>query len=298
MKRAWSIALLAALLPTHAFAEPKHTPADELGTPLPAGGRVAPAPPLLHQRDVKPGLLPAAQRDTVSDLGLVTLDDGSFAFADPGARFTALVRLDGSVLFADRWRAWSTKNKQRGRGSSLPPEGARALNPFVGVRLSGPLEWSLRATRVDPYATAKTGFLVRTEAFRRSLAIGFAKHRIEVELRALPRQLLELWRDGKRSTAKKRALIFQRWDDCEDVARDDDIDPAVASAAGEIDAARVAAAARARDMIESFVRRHAPAGSRSAYADDELRRLNATRKSAIAFAPYRPRSADKNSESE
>jgi hypothetical protein len=286
MKRALSIAVLAALLPTQAFAEPKHTPADELGTPLPPGGRVAPAPPLLHQRDVKPGLLPAAERDTVSDLGLVALDDGSFAFADPGARFTALVRLDGSVLFADRWRAWSVKNKQRGRGSSLPPEGARALNPFVGVRLSGPLEWSLRATRVDPYATAKTGFLVRTEAFRRSLAIGFAKHRIEVELRALPRQLLELWRDGKRSAANKRALLFQRWDDCEDVVHEDDHDPAVASATGEIDAARVAAAARARSMIESFVRRHAPAGSRNAYAKDELRRLNAKRKSDTAFAPY------------
>src|SRR5690349_9718182 len=100
MKRAWAIAMLAAVLPAHALAEPKHTPRDELGTPLPPGGRIAPAPPLLHQREVKPGLLPAIERDTVSDLGLVALDDGGFAFADPGARFTALVRVDGSVLFA------------------------------------------------------------------------------------------------------------------------------------------------------------------------------------------------------
>ncbi len=283
MRRALTIAVLAVLPPSLASAEPKHAPKDELGTPLPPGGRIAPAPPLLHERNkVMPGLLPSTERDSVSDLGLVAQNDGSFAFADAGNRFTALVRPDGSVLFADRWRTWSTKDKQRGRRGSLPPEGGRALNPFVGVRLSGPLEWSLRATRQDPYANAKTGFLLRTEPFRRGLAIGFVRMRIADSLRALPRELLELWTDRKRDAAARRKLLFQRWDECEEP----DEDPAVATAASEIERLRDDAAAQARDIIEAFVRRHAPAGGKDGFAPDELRTLNAKRRSIAAFEPY------------
>ncbi|MBC8073447.1 MAG: hypothetical protein IAG13_34320, partial [Deltaproteobacteria bacterium] len=234
MGRQLAIALLGLLpLAAVAQAEPPHTIEDELGTPLPAGGRVAPSPPRANAASL-PGLVPSAERDAVSDLGLVRLDDGTFAFADPGARFTAVVRADGSVMFADRWRRPSPKNRARGRVGGLPAEGARALNPFVGIRVAGPLEWALAATRQDPYAAAKAGFLLRTEDFRRSLAIGFVKARLGSQLRALPRELLELWSDRKRSAALRRKLIFQRWDECEEAVGDE---PAVSSASADVDAA-------------------------------------------------------------
>src|SRR5688500_2118246 len=128
MGRPLAIALLGLLpLAAVARAEPPHTIEDELGTPLPAGGRIAPGPPRANASSL-PGLVPSAERDAVADLGLVRLDDGTFAFADPGARFTAVVRVDGSVMFADRWRRPSPKNRARGRVGGLPAEGARALN--------------------------------------------------------------------------------------------------------------------------------------------------------------------------
>jgi len=268
--------------PMLAHAGPRHTAADELGTPLPAGGRVDPAPPRLRDA-MLPGLVPASERDAVADLGLVRLDDGTFAFADPGARFTAFVRHDGSVLFADRWRQPSPKKPQRGKLGALPPEGARALNPFVGVRLPGPLEWALAAVRHDPYASAKAGFLLRTESFRRALAIGFTRSRLDASLRALPRELLELWSDRSKSAAERRRLLFRRWDECAEAGPDV---PAVPAAAADIDAARLETAAKARALILAFVRRHVPAGSKQAFAPDELRRLNLSRTSAPAFEPY------------
>jgi hypothetical protein len=283
MTRTLAIALLGMLpLSAVARAEPRHTPIDEIGTPLPAGGRVAPAPPRASAATL-PGLVPSSERDAVSDLGLLRRTDGSFAFADPGARFTAVVRLDGSVMFADRWRRPNAKDRQHGKRGGLPPEGARALNPFVGVRLSGPLEWALAATRQDPYAAAKAGFLLRTEEFRRGLAVGFVRARLGAQLRALPRELLELWSDRKRDATARRKLIFQRWDEC---AEPSPAAAAVASASADIDAARSDTAARARAAIEAFVRRHAPAGSRHGFAPDELRRLNRSRRSADAFDPY------------
>src|SRR5688572_27775887 len=90
------------MLPAVAAAEPPHRVQDELGTPLPAGGRVAPPAPRMLPTGT--GLVPLAAQDRVHDLGLVRRTDGTFGYADPGRRFTALVRRDGSVLFADRWR--------------------------------------------------------------------------------------------------------------------------------------------------------------------------------------------------
>ncbi len=276
-----AVIAIAMALPVVAGAEPPHRAADELGTPLPVGGRVAPPSPRMMPSGT--GLVPLAAQDRVHDLGLVRRADGTFGYQDPGHRFTALVRRDGSVLFADRWRRLDHRKHLSGRGLALPTEGARALNPFAGWRVTGPNEWALAMSGSDPSAAAKAGFLARTAAFRHKLAIGFARLQFKEGLRALPGQLLAIWSDRSRAAAERRRLIFRRWDDAAEtigtpiVATDD---------AASIDVERARTGDAARDAIEAFCRRHLPAGSAHAFTPDELRRLNRTRKSAATFDPY------------
>jgi hypothetical protein len=54
-----------------------------------------------------------------------------------------------------------------------------------------------------------------------------------------------------------------------------------------IDQERLAAAVRARDRIEAFVRSRLGARSGQGYAPAELRELNASRHSQDTFDPYR-----------
>ena len=273
------LALLGSAL--QVGAEPPHPPQDELGTPLPPGGRVSPPPPRTMPSGA--GLEPMVEHDRVHGLGLVRQTDGTFAYDDPGHRFRALVRRDGSVLFADRWRRLDPRDHLRGRGLALPTEGARALNPFIGWRVRGPNEWALALSGNDPSAAAKAGFLARTAPFRERLAVGFARLQFREGLRALPGQLLGIWSDGTLPAATRRRLLFQRWDDCtEPLARQ----TAVPAAAPSIDEARLQTAAAARETIEGFVLRHLGPGSAEGFTHAELRQLNEARTSREPFAPY------------
>lgn len=278
-----AIATIVIVLPARASAEPPHRVQDELGTPLPEGGRVAPPAP--RMLPVGTGLVPLAEQDRVHNLGLVRRTDGTFGYQDPGHRFTALVRRDGSVLFADRWRKLDHRKHLAGRGLALPSEGARALNPFAGWRVTGPSEWALAMSGSDPSAAAKAGFLARTSSFRTKLAIGFARLQFKEGLRALPGQLLAIWSDKSRSVGERRRLIFRRWDDSvEAVARTPDA--SAPDAAVSIDDERARTGEMARAAIEGFIRRHLAPTSKHAFTPDELRRLNRTRKSAAPFDPY------------
>lgn len=278
----WSAAFLAAcLLGGSAGAEPPHQVQDELGTPLPPGGRVSPPPP--RALPTGTGLVPLAEQDRVHGLGLVRQADGTFGYEDPGHRFRALVRRDGSVLFADRWRRLDHREHLRGRGLALPTERARALNPFAGLRVRGPNEWALAMSGSDPSAAAKAGFLARTAPFRQRLATGFAALQFREGLRALPGQLLAIWTDRSLPVATRRRLLFQRWDDCQEPLA---VPTAVPEATASIDEARAQTAAIARETIEGFVRRHLGPTSKDAFTPDELRRLNRTRRSRTPFAPY------------
>lgn len=51
---------------------------------------------------------------------------------------------------------------------------------------------------------------------------------------------------------------------------------------------RARAAREARRRIEIFIREHAPAGSPTAFTNEQLRRLNATISSGERFEPYGP----------
>jgi hypothetical protein len=279
------IAMIAIAWPAVASAEPPHRVQDELGTPLPAGGRVAPPSPRMMPSGT--GLVPLQAQDRVHDLGLLRRADGTFGYRDPGHRFTALVRRDGSVLFADRWRRLDHRQHLSGRGLALPSEGARALNPFAGLRVTGPNEWALAMSGGDPSAAAKAGFLARTSAFRHKLAIGFARVQFKEGLRALPGQLLAIWSDRSRPAAERRRLIFRRWDDAaEPTSTPTEAPEATDQAAASIDIERARTGQAARDTIEAFCRRHLGPNTAHGFSPDELRRLNANRKSAATFDPY------------
>jgi hypothetical protein len=269
---------------TAGAVEPPPEPIDGLTTPLPEGGRAAPPPKLGTAKRSHVGLLPHP-KDAASTLGLVRRTDGGFDYTDPGHRFRARILVDGTVLFADRWHRPHSADRQHGKvgGRPLGPT-SLAINPFVGVKASGPLEWIMRARQQDPAGQAKAEFLDETRDFRTRMLVGDARVRVRERLRALPSELLALWSDGRRPWTEKRRIVFQKWDDCVDAGPDR---PAFAEAAAdELATLRAEAAENARRTIEAFVRRHAPAGSQRAFAAAELERLNAKRRSAVRFDPY------------
>jgi hypothetical protein len=215
---------------------------------------------------------------------LVRTREGGYEYVDPGGRFVAEIRPDGTVRMADRWRRVSEDDRQNGECCQLPVPGE--LNPFNGVRFGGLTEWLLRIQGKDLAAKAKAELLARTLDLRVKLAVAWNLRVIDERLRGLGPELLELWRSPG-PVERKREQLFEWWDDC--VERFD-LQPGDVprEALSTIDAARVDAAAAARGQIEAFIRRHAPRGSREAYTEPELERLNARRRSQAAFTPYAP----------
>lgn len=80
--------------------------------------------------------------------------------------------------------------------------------------------------------------------------------------------LIQLWR-ATTDPAERRQALFELWDECE-----------------EGDGARAEAGARVRRQVLGWIRAKLPAGSREAYTDDEVARLNAARRSSQPFKPY------------
>jgi hypothetical protein len=225
-------------------------------------------------------------------MGLRREQDGSYSYVDPGRMFTARVMPDGRVRFADRWRRPDAGNQQHGKCCGRPPEGVLvAINPFAGVPMRGPLEWIMQATGHDLAAGAKMAMLAETRAFRTQLAVAWTRAQVEKRLRELPAELLVLWSDDELGDARKREILFERWDECEDRlgAPMDGLPP---DAIPEVDEMRRRAADEARVEIEAFIRKHAPERSKQAFDEKELRRYNSRRRSVRRFAPYDDATSD------
>lgn len=274
-----AIAWVIALVPVVAEAEPPPRPEDRLSAPVDPGGWMARRKPSRRARARTRTQTP----DAPHNLGLVRRADGVYLYRDPGHRFSAVIAADGTAWFADRWRKIAWKDRQNGRGLAMPPEGVAAFNPFGGIKL--PQGGRVQARRgLDPHGVAKAEFLARTAEFRLRLAIAADRARIEQSLADMPGELLAIWRDPERTATQRRALLFRRWDECDDAIVS--ADATTGDGAAQLAALRRDAADRARRAIEAFVRRHAPRGSAEAYAPDELAALNARRHSTAAFAPY------------
>jgi hypothetical protein len=114
------------------------------------------------------------------------------------------------------------------------------------------LKWLLEETAVARYEQTHAWSLKRSFDF-------------------LPRHLGAVWADDHYTTAERRELLFRIWDE----------------AAEPGDHELGAAGARARHVIERFVRHELPRGSPDGFTDEELSRFNARRRSdAPRFSPY------------
>jgi hypothetical protein len=121
-------------------------------------------------------------------------------------------------------------------------------------------------------------YLERTRAQRVAQSIAWQRDRLARAPGEMSVRLASLLHDRSLTPARRRAIVFDLWDDAACAAE---------HASGDAVAReRVAAAAASKAKIERFVQRWLPRGSTAGYADDELARLNARRCSAAAFRPY------------
>jgi hypothetical protein len=222
-----------------------------------------------------------------ANLGLRRQTDGSYLYVDPYRRFSAQFNPDGTVHFADRWRRPDSTNSQKGSFGG-PPIG---LFTPMGMSVTGPAEWVMALQGIDRNARVKAELLARTREIRIGLAISFTKELLAVRLGQLEGELVAIWSLPSLSVAERRALLFQRWDECDEsfAVEAGDVPE---EALSEIDRARVETADKARRQIELFIRTTLPRGRKGAYSDEELRALNRDRQSRQPFAPYRKRPTD------
>lgn len=246
-----------------------------------ASGSLRPelAPPAMgHGRVVRsvgsqrppPSAFDDGEPRSLEEAGFRTRRNGTQVFRDPTGRFTATLQADGRLKFRDMPVAISRD----------PITGAPK-----GVGMAGLAEGLRAASGQELYHEDKKRLLEQTFELRLQIAIAFARDGIERRLQSLYRELLADWGDTSTSEAERREALFRRWDECEEglpVSL-----PGFGQAQGsEIDDLRRSAGTEARETIERFVRRQLPAGSPQAFTAEELRRLNASRRSRDRFAPY------------
>lgn len=262
--------------------EPRRPASERITAPPPPGGAPsggAPPAPTLQEAPA-----PIA-RARPADLGLERLPDGSYRYVDPHRRFTLTVAPDGKAYFADRWRRPSSANAQHGKIGRRPGAHSFVTKP-MGMAMQGPLEWLLRASGHDLHTSAKMAALRETEAFRTDLAVAWNRAQIAKRLRELPADLLAVWGDTNLSIERRREIVFEHWDACEDrLATDTAGLPA--DAVLSVDRMRREAGDEARAAIEAFVRRELGEPD-TAFTPTELERFNARRVSVTAFDPYNP----------
>ena len=175
--------------------------------------------------------------------------DGSYDY--DGAGFRARISPDGRVEFSDR--------------EGMDYDGGGDLERVASARFRfGGLSDRMDQRRGnDPYAAERSWFMRETETLRHRLEQETRSHDMERALRSLRGRLIVLWRDDDRPAEAKREAIFRMWRDC---APDEE-------------------GARARAVIEAFVRERLPRGTPGAYPEDELERINRTLTGA-GFRPY------------
>jgi hypothetical protein len=250
--------------------------------------------------DILVGAKPADDRDHMNFFGDYTPEDLNESYADAGfanwdprpipsgeqptglgkpagqgryrakrLQFKAEVDADGTVHFQDvpSFQAkllpciWSKKELRR-----------------CAERLEFPIlrgqfdltDWAERMVGNDPYRYEKHKYLEATRPEREKMARELLRELLREAVIAAPGLLRELWADESLTTAERRRLLFELWDECAEEG-DDDI---------------VVAARAFRGTVLAFVRRVLPAGSPHAFSAEELEALNRARTSTQRFDPY------------
>lgn len=245
--------------------------------PSPTGARATSPKPWLKESQA-----PASNEQRgVGSLGLSRTREGSYLYVDPGKRFTVRIEPDGGVRFGDRWGRDQHGERMRGSGWAL-----RQIGPS-GIGMGGPTEWLRALSKQELDAAAKAEFLNQTRDLRIRMAVEFTRQLLRTRLGELENELVAISSDADQTLVERRALLFQRWDECDE--RFTLAPPGAevpAEALSEIDRDRLAAADTARRSIEAYIRRQHPKGTPRGYPAAELAELNRRRVSVESFAPY------------
>lgn len=214
-------------------------------------------------------------------LALSRTREGTYLYVDPGKRFTVIVNPDGGVRFGDRWGRDQHGERMKGSGWAL-----RQIGPS-GVGVGGPTEWLRALSQQELDASAKTEFLNRTRDLRIALAVEFTRNLLRARLAELEGEMIAISSDADMKLGERRALLFQRWDECDErFAVGQPAAELPDAALSEIDRDRLAAADTARRAIEAYIRRQHPRNTPRGYSAAELADFNRRRVSAEPFAPY------------
>ena len=128
---------------------------------------------------------------------LVQRPDGSQVYT--GHAFTATIRPDGSVDFADR--------------GAVDAEGMVRGEPMRFDMT----DMFMRSAGQDPYRAERAWFMEETEEARAALEIADAERLRRTALARIPGQLAVIWSRSRLPAIRRRA-IFAMWDDCDEEA--------------------------------------------------------------------------------
>lgn len=168
----------------------------------------------------------------------------------------AVVHADGSVEFDDeRDGFWAGAD---------PIIGLAALSQFDLT------DRAMRAARQDPYRVEKMIIMDATRGERMEMRRLHDEIVMQRAIDDLPNYLAAVWSQRRWSPGLRRRILFALWDE----------------AAEDGNEFLRAAGAEARFLIEEFIARRLPPGSRYAFGDGELAELNRRRQSRASFAPY------------
>jgi hypothetical protein len=203
---------------------------------------------------------------SLAEAGFKKRRDGRLVYRDPKGKFKAIVQKDGRVEFRNMPVAFEPST--------------------LKVGMPGMSEAIRAAQGNDLYQSEKRRLLEETFELRLSLALGFARGRMEAQLDRLYRDLLDIWHTPSSPALARRRLLFERWDECEEsLGRTLRIDDEFGTDA-QLDALRSEAGQDARKRIEAFIRRHLPRAGGDGYSAQELEALNRGRTSRARFEPY------------
>lgn len=164
-----------------------------------------------------------------------------------------------------------------------------AENPVIIVGgISGKFDLTDEFYRLlgeDPYRREKARFLAATFDVRLAMASRAHASDVASALAELPDRLVRIWGDTSQPAAARRRLICGLW---AELQRGAAAAPAEGSEAAEPHRRAALAAARADNVINTFVATKLPAGGPDAYSPAELAACSEGLPGGVTFKPYSP----------
>ena len=218
--------------------------------------------------------------------GQVVRQVGAAAIEMPGPSDAKPRSLAEAGFKAQRNGKMTYTDRASGFKATLLPDGRVKFRITVTPSSMPGLSEMIRAGQgQELYQQQKKRLLEATFDLRLAMAVEFARDKLDRRLKSLYRELLDDWSRSGSTDEQRRKRLFDRWDECEEglPVRLPGFEGAQSS---ELDDMRRDGGEQARATIMRFIRRQLPKGSPQAYGAEELRQLNASRRSRSKFAPY------------